>query len=57
MTERGLVYLVNKCGKFELMNVWGIRVFFDCFIVLFIISFALRIKFRGLFLNVDVIFV
>lgn len=51
MTENGLLVLVNKCRKLELINVWGTRVPVDCFIALLTISPALQIKPGGL-LNV-----
>ncbi|KAM1502380.1 hypothetical protein TB1_026730 [Malus domestica] len=53
VTENGLFVLVNCCRKLESINVWGTRVPVDCFIALLTISPALKIKPRGLSLNVD----
>lgn len=51
VTETGLLILVSKCRKLESINVWGTRVPLDCFIGLLTISPALKIKPRGLSLN------
>ncbi|XP_062101954.1 F-box protein At5g67140 [Humulus lupulus] len=52
VTENGLLGLVNKCRKLEVINVWGTRVPVDCFIALLTIKPALQIKSPGLLLNV-----
>lgn len=54
VTGNGLLFLVNKCGKLESINVWGTRLPVDCFIGLLTISPALQIKPEGLVLNVGV---
>ncbi|CAH9060459.1 unnamed protein product [Cuscuta epithymum] len=48
VTESGLLALVNKCGKLESINVWGMRISVECFIALLTISPALQIQPKGL---------
>ncbi|CAN0915900.1 F-box protein At5g67140 [Linum grandiflorum] len=52
VTQVGLVRLVHKCQKLQVIDVWGTRVPVDCFIALLAISPALQIKPAALLLPV-----